>query len=206
MKPILMNTEMVKAILAGRKTQTRRLIKPQPPFDNDSIYLRYVKDGIARFGRGTPGNSCALCDRKMPYQAGDVLYVRETWCKGSLNGGAEQYFYKADDNDFHCQWRPSIHMPKEAARIFLRVTGVRVERLQDITLDDAIAEGCQGKFIGSGECVGAGWEILPEDEFADLWDSTIKKSDLDKYGWDANPWVWVIEFERISKEEAMKNA
>lgn len=206
MKPMLMNTEMVKAILAGRKSVTRRLIKPQPPFDNDSIYLRYVKDGIGRFGQGTPGNSCALCDRKMPYQSGDVLYVRETWCKGSLNGGADQYFYRADDNDFHCQWRPSIHMPKEAARIFLRVTGVRVERLQDVTLDDAIAEGCQGKFIGSGECVGAGWEILPEDEFADLWNSTIKKSDLGKYGWDANPWVWVIEFERISKEEALKNA
>lgn len=205
-KGILMNTESVKAILAEHKTVTRRVIKPQPPFDNDSIYLRYVKDGIARFGQGTPGNSCALCDRKLPYQSGDVLYVRETWCKGSLNGGAEQYFYRADDNDFHCKWRPSIHMPKEAARIFLRVTGVRVERLQDVTLDDAIAEGCQGKFIGSGECVGAGWEILPEDEFADLWDSTIKKSDLDKYGWDANPWVWVIEFERISKEEAMKNA
>ena len=205
MKPILMNTEMVNAILAGRKTQTRRLIKPQPPFDNDSIYLRYVKDGIARFGQGTPGNSCALCDRKLPYQSGDVLYVRETWCKGSLNGGAEQYFYRADDNDFHCKWRPSIHMPKEAARIFLRVTGVRVERLQDVTLDDATAEGCQGKFIGCGECAGAGWEILPEDEFADVWNSTIKESDLDKYGWDANPWVWVIEFERISKEEAMKN-
>ena len=204
MKPMLMNTEMVKAILAGRKTVTRRLIKPQPPFDNDSIYLRYVKDGIARFGQGTPGNSCALCDRKMPYQSGDVLYVRETWCKGSLNGGVEQYFYRADDNDFHCQWRPAIHMPKEAARIFLRVIGVRVERLQDITLDDAIAEGCQGKFIGCGECAGAGWEILPEDEFADLWDSTIKKSDFDKYGWDANPWVFVISFERVLKDEAMQ--
>ena len=205
-KGILMNTESVKAILAEHKTVTRRVIKPQPPFDNDSIYLRYVKDGIARFGQGTPGNSCALCDRKLPYQSGDVLYVRETWCKGSLNGGAEQYFYRADDNDFHCKWRPSIHMPKEAARIFLRVTGVRVERLQDVTLDDATAEGCQGKFIGCGECAGAGWEILPEDEFADVWNSTIKESDLDKYGWDANPWVWVIEFERISKEEAMKNA
>ena len=219
MKPILMNTEMVNAILAGRKTQTRRLIKPQPPFDNDSIYLRYVKDGIARFGRGTPGNSCALCDRKMPYQSDDVLYVRETWTVWNGN-----YEYKADVDDGYgpfcssctldicagdcnsvLKWRPSIHMPKEAARIFLRVTGVRVERLQDVTLDDATAEGCQGKFIGCGECAGAGWEILPEDEFADVWNSTIKESDLDKYGWDANPWVWVIEFERISKEEAMKN-
>lgn len=205
MKPMLMNTEMVKAISAGRKTVTRRLIKPQP---HNVLY-----DGILQQGEIEDGDVLLTLNKDNktemlipPYQAGDVLYVRETWCKGSLNGGAEQYFYKADDNDFHCQWRPSIHMPKEAARIFLRVTDVRVERLQDVTLDDAIAEGCQGKFIGSGECVGAGWEILPEDEFADLWDSTIKKSDLDKYGWDANPWVWVISFERISKEEAMKNA
>ena len=201
MKPMLMNTEMVKAILAGRKTVTRRLIKPQPK--NKPVFI------IA----GTPTKYIGkwfdeISDKYWtpPCHTGDVLYVRETWCKGSLNGGADQYFYKADDNDFHCQWRPSIHMPKEAARIFLRVTGVRVERLQDVTLDDAIAEGCQGKFIGRGECVGAGWEILPEDEFADVWNSTIKESDLDKYGWDANPWVWVIEFERISKEEALKNA
>lgn len=198
MKPMLMNSEMVKAILAGRKTVTRRLIKER--------HLRVLDSPYHKEHSEVPDKVLLekLCES--PYQPGDVLYVRETWCKGSLNGGADQYFYKADDNDFHCQWRPSIHMPKEAARIFLRVTGVRVERLQDITLDDAIAEGCQGKFIGSGECVGAGWEILPEDEFADLWDSTIKKSDFDKYGWDANPWVWVIEFERISKEEAMKNA
>lgn len=197
MKPMLMNTEMVKAILAGRKTVTRRLIKPQPPFDNDSIYLRYVKDGIGRFGQGTPGNSCALCDRKMPYQAGDVLYVRETWCKGSLNGGAEQYFYKADDNDFHCQWRPAIHMPKEAARIFLRVIGVRVERLQDITVNGILQEGIDFDI----ETPIASWR-----NFIDLWESTLKKPNIYKYGWDANPWVWVIEFERISKEEAMKNA
>ncbi len=198
MKPMLMNTEMVKAILARRKTVTRRLIKPQPLFDNDSIYLRYVKDGIGRFGQGTPGNSCALCDRKMPYQSGDVLYVRETWCKGSLNDGADQYFYKADDNDFHCQWRPSIHMPKEAARIFLRVTKVRAERLQEITDDDLAKD--------FDLCEYAIPAVGSEHIARIVWDSTIKKSDLGKYGWDANPWVWVISFERISKEEALKNA
>lgn len=196
MKPMLMNTEMVKAILAGRKTQTRRLIKER--------HLRVLDSPYHKEHSEVPDKVLLekLCES--PYQPGDVLYVRETWCKGSLNGGAEQYFYRADDNDFHCQWRPSIYMPKEVARIFLRVTGVRVERLQDITLDDAIAEGCQGKFIGCGECAGAGWEILPEDEFADLWDSTIKKSDFDKYGWDANPWVFVISFERVLKDEAMQ--
>ncbi len=203
MKPMLMNTEMVKAISAGRKSVTRQLIKPQP--------YNVLYNGILQQGEIEDGEVLLTLNKDNitemlipPYQAGDVLYVRETWCKGSLNGGAEQYFYKADDNDFHCQWRPAIHMPKEAARIFLRVIGVRVERLQDITLDDAIAEGCQGKFIGCGECAGAGWEILPEDEFADLWDSTIKKSDFDKYGWDANPWVFVISFERVLKDEAMQ--
>ncbi len=204
MKPMLMNTEMVKAILAGRKTVTRRLIKPQPKDKLEFIVAGDTKYIGKWFDRKNGGYWIPPCC------CGDVLYVRETFYKDS-----KRYIYKADylDNEVFYQngqeiiikWQPSIHMPKEAARIFLRVTGVRVERLQDITLDDAIAEGCQGKFIGSGECVGAGWEILPEDEFADLWDSTIKKSDLDKYGWDANPWVWVIEFERISKEEAMKN-
>ena len=198
MKPMLVNTKMVKAILAGCKTVTRRLIKPQPPFDNDSIYLRYVKDGIARFGRGTPGNSCALCDRKMPYQSGDVLYVRETWCKGSLNGGAEQYFYRADDNDFHCKWRPSIHMPKEAARIFLRVTNVRVERLKYI--EDGWRFDEEGIILYHG-MISEAWR-----DFADLWNSTIKKSDLGKYGWDANPYIWCISFERITKEEAINYA
>lgn len=203
LKGILMNTEMVKAILAGRKTVTRRLIKPQPPIVNEPVYLRYVKEGIARFGCGTPGNSSALCDRKLPYQVGDVLYVRETWCKvRSITSGAERYFYRADDNGLGCCWRPSIHMPKEAARIFLRVTDVRVEHLQDITDEQVIAEGIDIPKTASCEerC------LLAFARYLKLWDSTIKKSDLDKYGWEANPWVWVIGFERISKEEALKNA
>ena len=116
MKPMLMNTKMVKAILAGRKTVTRRLIKERHLCVLDSPYHKEhseVPDKVLLE---------KLCE--LPYQSGDVLYVRESWCKGSLNGGAEQYFYRADDNDFHCQWRPSIHMPKEAARIFLRVLGL----------------------------------------------------------------------------------
>lgn len=214
-KGILMNTESVKAILAEHKTVTRRVIKPQPPFDNDSIYLRYVKDGIARFGQGTPGNSCALCDRKLPYQPGDVLYVRETFYKDS-----KRYIYKADyfdkevffqnGQEVSIKWRPSIHMPKEAARIFLRVTGVRVERLKDITVEQCIKEGFEGVSCdcawGCTDCQGSGWLEPPIVGFVDTWNSTIKKSDLDKYGWDANPWVWAISFERISREEALKNA
>lgn len=228
-KGILMNTAMVRAIPDGRKTVTRRLIKLDPAdsydfveLNNDLDEIRVRKDG-EMYPHTTSGLYATFADDfgypmvKAPYQSGDVLYVRETWCE---NGDyelypfeTEKFWYKADEPDkvpptpvWFRGWRPSIHMPKEAARIFLRVTGVRVERLQDITLDDAIAEGCRGKFIGTGECVGAGWEILPEDEFADIWDSTIKKADLDKYGWKANPYVWCISFERISKEEAINYA
>lgn len=202
MKPMLMNTEMVKAILAGRKTVTRRLIKPQP---HNVLY-----DGILQQGEIEDGDVLLTLNKDNktemlipPYQAGDVLYVRETWCKGSLNGGAEQYFYKADDNDFHCQWRPAIHMPKEAARIFLRVTGVRVKRLQDIRLEGCLAEGVQLTFLEERDFAKRG--LIAWQRYSTVWDSTINKAGLDKYGWDANPWVWVIEFERISKEEAMKN-
>ena len=206
-KPILFNTEMVRAILDGRKTCTRRVAKNvpdhthriEPVYENgrfqfDCFYSSYVAvlDADADF--------CMPCFP--PYQRGDILYVRETWCKGSWMNEKERYYYKADDNDFHCVWHPSIHMPKEAARIWLKVTGVRVERLQE---------------CGEGWCIDIEKEGIatPQDpilyisddafhdalrmEFQKIWDSTIKKSDLDRYGWDANPWVWVIEFERCEK-------
>jgi len=196
MKPMLMNTEMVKAISAGRKSVTRQLIKPQP--------YNVLYNGILQQGEIEDGEVLLTLNKDNitemlipPYQAGDVLYVRETWCKGSLHGGAGQYFYRADDNDFHCQWRPAIHMPKEAARIFLRVIGVRVERLQDITVNGILQEGIDFDI----ETPIASWR-----NFIDLWESTLKKPNIYKYGWDANPWVWVIEFERISQEEAIKNA
>lgn len=190
-KPILFNTEMVRAILDGRKTCTRRVAKNvpchthriEPVYENgrfqfDCFYSSYVValDAYADF--------CMPCFP--PYQQGDILYVRETWCKGSWMNEKERYYYKADDNDFHCVWHPSIHMPKEAARIWLRVTDVRAERLQDMTDDDAEAEGC---FDYTSTALG----------FPDVWDSTIKKSDIDRCGWAANPWVWVIEFERCEK-------
>lgn len=189
-KPILFNTEMVRAILDGRKTCTRRVAKMfqtthriEPVYENgrfqfDCFYSSYVAalDADADF--------CMPCFP--PYQQGDILYVRETWCKGSWMNEKERYYYKADDNDFHCVWHPSIHMPKEAARIWLRVTDVRVERLQDMTDDDAEAEGC---FDYTSTALG----------FPDVWDSTIKKSDIGRCGWAANPWVWVVEFERCEK-------
>ena len=184
-KPILFNTEMVRAILEGRKTCTRRVLK-QPFEVHPNGYIT------------KPRGNERLCPYIPPYQPGDVLYVRETWCKGSYGNEKEKYYYKADDNNFFCTWHPSIHMPKEAARIFLKVTDVRVERLQDITDDGAKAEGANWK---NGKNVG--WEEKMRrtavERFAEIWESTIKKTDKHIHGWNANPYVWVVEFERCEK-------
>ncbi len=135
--------------------------------------------------------------RKPPYRVGDILYVRETW--GEWTGG---YIYRAWPYPFPqpgCYpttvWHPSIHMPKEIARIWLRVTDVRVERLQDITEEQAEAEGCGGY---QTECK---FSVSPCCHFMEVWDSTVNKRDADRYGWVANPWVWVIEFEKCGKPE-----
>jgi hypothetical protein len=198
-KPILFNTEMVRAILDGRKTCTRRLVKPQP--DEKHTYpLGFVTDStekkkVGRFGFGIDEYGGSIQYEKPPYQPGDILYVRETWCKGYLMNAKERYYYKADDNDFLCTWHPSTNMPKQAARIWLRVMDVRVERLQEITAESALTEGADKYIHANG--------TLNEDQtitsFIGIWNSTIKKSDIDRYGWDANPYVWVIEFERCEK-------
>lgn len=211
-KPILFSTEMVRAIQDGRKAATRRPIKVDTAFPKA---LKPVKNPV---GLMTVGGII-----RPQYQVGDYLYVRETWGISNFNyeNSTAYIIYKASENEKEagCQeiklpqgkfdklyesmaenspdWRPCIRMPKEAARIFLRVTDVRVERLQDITDEQAIREGCNGVFCGSGANMGDGWEVTPVDEYIPLWNSTVKKSDLDKYGWDANPWVFVIEFERV---------
>lgn len=211
-KPILFNTEMVRAIQGGTKTITRRVLKNQDP--ERAFNYDYVNDtdGIAR-------EVDLICDmgnnvleamvNKIPYFVGDILYVRETWCKGKFRGEEEQYYYRADNKIPHCEWHPSIHMPKEAARIFLRVANVRVERLQDITEEQAIHEGIDPHMLLSNRAGTITEYRIPGtcDEcptawgaFIHLWNSTVKKSDLAKYGWAANPWVWVIEFERIEVE------
>ena len=203
-KPILFNTEMVRAILDGRKTCTRRLVKPQP--DEKHTYpLGFVTDStekkkVGRFGFGIDEYGGSIQYEKPPYQPGDILYVRETWCKGYLMNAKERYYYKADDNDFLCTWHPSTNMPKQAARIWLRVMDVRVERLQDVTEDGAKAEGAIDNrgFIHSPENEYDRIHTA-RDHFIKIWNSTIKKSDIDRYGWDANPYVWVIEFERCEK-------
>ncbi len=214
-RPILFNTEMVKAILDGRKTCTRRVVKGYIPKDAEFGYTAFTPKGAIScrgiFETSYPGYGEKFFE--LPYHRGDILYVRETWQKAGLVdefdhviAGTEKYYYAAGPEapcfDFwvdpetgehkaHMPWKPSIHMPKEAARIRLKVTDVRVERLQEITESQAQAEGCNSGLL-TGPCTARG-------QFENLWNSTIKKSDLDKYGWSANPWVWVIEFERCEK-------
>lgn len=232
-KPILFNAEMVRAILDGRKTCTRRLVKFLP--GENSQWTGYIKDGLMLYnGRNEP------CIRKVPYQLGDILYVRETWqCwRAHRYEATADIRFRAGGDDVRLQfangntdsidrldydtfvhkwfshngeWKPSLFMPKEAARIWLKVTDVRVERLKDITEDGALREGSQGircNHVALGEhgctdCMNTGWIEPPQVEFMQIWNSTIKKSDIDRYGWDANPWVWVIEFERCEKPEGV---
>lgn len=208
-KPILFNTEMVRAILDGRKTCTRRLVRFLP--GENPQWTGYIRDGLMLYnGRNEP------CIMKAPYQTGDILYVRETWCGLPVNEAGHMrghtiYYYKADGElrpkGWRGTWHPSIHMPKEAARIWLKVTDVRVERLQE---------------CGEGWCLDIEKEgiVTPQNpilyisddafhealrlEFQKVWDSTIKKSDRDRYGWQANPYVWKIEFERCKKPKEAK--
>jgi hypothetical protein len=212
MKPIIFNTLMVQAILDGKKTMTRRAIK----YDFESVYSaasqQGIMDKVCQYGE-LPSDAIEWYAKniaKPKYQPGDVLWVRETFCEVPyehnhvpIKGGyitIPKYAYKADsERDYTGIWKPSIHMPREAARIFLRVKTVRVERLQDITPKDAWDEGCR---IGNS----FPWEEhIPELQqqcrdilFIPLWDSLNAKRG---YGWDANPWVWVIEFEREEVEE-----
>lgn len=189
--PILFNMKMVRAILDCRKSCTRRIIKPQPQgYFEVSEEPLYIYDTDGKQGKITP-----------PYQPGDILYVRETF----IQAAAHIFWYKADDKLWMSKdllWKPSIHMPKEAARIWLKVTDVRVERLQDITGLSVQKEGIE---LDPKECASK-FDFITELFllFQKLWDSTIKKSDLDRYGWDTNPYVWVIEFERCEKPKEEK--
>ncbi len=200
--PILFNTKMTVATLKGRKTATRRIVKFQN--GKNPKWSGYIKEGLMFYnGTNEP------CNRKPPCKVGDVLYVRETWSftpciecrnegdcerrpiiyedKASISEGC--FVYRADhEHPERISWRPSIHMPKIAARIRMTVVNIRVEKLQDITEKQAEKEG----FKAYGK-------MSARDCFAQLWDTTVK--DLLQYGWEANPWVWVIEFERSERRE-----
>ncbi|MDR0936165.1 MAG: hypothetical protein LBM98_05720 [Oscillospiraceae bacterium] len=200
-KPILFSGEMVRAILVGNKTQTRRVIKPK--YSNTVFEMRTDKYGTRLIeieektppvdnGNGTMRHKVRMAiDVAQRFKRGDLLYVRETWVEAE-----DYYFYKADStqkmlemlNEDEHKWRPSIHMPKQAARLFLRVTDVRVERLQDITVDDALSEGIT--FVSSPQHA--------VDQYVELWNNLNAKRG---YSWDTNPWVWVYTFERVVSTE-----
>lgn len=218
MKPILFNTEMVQAILEGRKTVTRRLIKPQPSETANIMYC-YAACRKRDIGKWIDWNDKDSKKRWIPPCHGDdILYVRETWrvCNvfGDIARGdrtAEIEFMAGGDTvcvpafDYtqsYGAWKPSIHMTKEADRLFLKVMNVRVERLQDIDEEGAKAEGanfCNGKHVGVEEKM----RRSAVERFAEIWNRTIKPADIDLYGWDANPWVWVIEYERCEKPKEL---
>lgn len=239
LKPILFNTEMVDAILAGRKTATRRIVKP-----NTSWGLELLGGQDTRL---TSDDVELICDP--PCAVGDVLWVRETWslipciecCVAETDCERDKpdvletadastegcFIYRANgevpgyDVDRIC-WSPSIHMPKQAARIFLRVTEVFPKRLQEsinatkLPIRELSQEGikigneCEEclETYGSPCCIDdeseCGTLDDPREEFAELWDSTIRKDRLAAEGWAADPWVWVIRFERVSRLAAME--
>lgn len=191
--PILFNMEMVRAITDGRKTVTRRLIKHK--HDNTEIQW------------------------KPPCKKGDLLYIRETWafqyCIDCIEGensycgrmpdhyedkdytGDGCYLYRADYGARQAEritWRPSIHMPKAAARIWMKVTDVRAQRLSEMTLEDFLLEGVTVRPESYND--PANVYLQARSEFSRIWDATLKKEEIACYGWDADPWVWVIRFER----------
>ena len=175
-RPILFSGPMVRAILDGRKTMTRRVVKPQ------SLIIS-----------GHPPRSIRQC----PYGApGDRLWVRETFAHLTHNdtGEGEGYIYRADGWDDDVKWKPSIFMPRWASRITLEITDVRVERLQDITNGDAITEGVWTISPNKGrDYMDGGSTICPCGLFRSLWEKINGRE-----SWDNNPWVWVIEFRKIT--------
>lgn len=210
---LMFKAPLVRAILEGRKTQTRRIVKPQPAPDKrfqgwilDSTDRKRI--GKASWGHGTGGLVSDIeCIGSTCGKPGDRIYVRETW-RGVVNiapPGSYEYavaHYVPDQE--HCRrveyaatqeadgelWRPAIHMPKWAARIWLEITGVRVERLQDISEADALAEGARFE-LASIDSVRIGATASFLSGFRNIWESTGGD-------WDANPWVWAIDFKVLS--------
>jgi len=219
MKPILFNTEMTRAVLDGRKTATRRIVKAPVLYNCTEPPSRIFRDGDLFQFKWNTRKTVGGFAIKPPYLPGDILYVRETWRvlrahrydanadivfkAGGVwsrvcfaNGGTDS----ADRDEYDRfiekwyptgNWHPSIHMPKEAARLFLRVTDVRVERLQEIMNDPP---GPNNQIVREGCKYGC--------DFIAIWENTVQKRDRDHHGWDANPHVWVIDFERCEKPEA----
>lgn len=220
--PMLFNTEMVQAILDGRKTVTRRLVKKsqciladrKEPHELDRKYALY--DGMTEA-------ELIACTYRPQYEVGDIMYVRETWsflpCIECMDEGPACNVNPVVYDDGDCEsegcfvykashprpervrWTPSIHMPKAAARIWIKVKEVRLERLQDMDGQAILREGINCHVHPEADYFDGNQKMM----FAELWNSTVKKGDLKSYGWDADPWVWVIEFERCGKMEEKQN-
>lgn len=214
--PILFNTDMVQAILDGRKTVTRRCVRPKRK-DSIGISVLFREEDDAFMGVIEVDENDEETLQAPPCQPGDILYVRETWafsiCIICMNEGACNinpveyddgdsisegcFLYRAERAPATHIWKPSIYMPKQAARIWLKVTDVRVERLQDMNTGDFLAEGVVIRPEAFNDPENAYWQA--KRKFVHIWNATVKKAEKDQYGWDANPWVWVIEFERCNK-------
>lgn len=231
-KPILFNTEMVRAILEGRKSMTRRVIKKIPNhmhcgkniMDWDLSGVGELKEGVLEFSVQCDVDDFYTDYAVASYRPGDILWVQETWKVIRLLENMQMQFeYRADGVisktiDFLLDrftkfkkfadkngWQSPYFMPREAARIFLKVTNVKGERLQEITEQEAIKEGtpyelCGGWHPTFNDPDSGGLEPDFVSGFSRLWNSTAKKKNLDTYGWESNPWVWVYEFERVSKD------
>jgi len=220
--PILFSGPMVRAILDGRKTQTRRVVKPQPPTGFRQINQEL---GTATFSDGFFART-----HECPFgKPGDRLWVREghwlygQWVKNGFNnsGGQRWTFQQIGDRVAYTRpgldeiayygggqgfsWRPSIHMPRWASRITLEITDVRVERLQEISPNDAVAEGVEPDCdhpsmtleYGCTDCMNTGYASNPRDEFAGLWDSI--NGQRPGCSWADNPWTWAITFKRVQE-------
>lgn len=190
-KPIIFSAPMVQAILEGRKSQTRRIVKPQPIIDSDSGYVFCGKHkSIYKNDQHHRDWKIQFIKDHSPYgKPGDNLWVRESYSPDYFREG--EHGYKADWTELSKEylpepkWKPSIHMPRSAARIFLKVENVRVERLQELTGEDAVSEGILMPDFDypHSECI---------NDFKTLWD----KINGTRAPWASNPWVWVIEFSR----------
>lgn len=201
-RPILFSTDMVKAIVAGKKTQTRRLVKLPAEMDINEVQVHRLFPDTTRQADYMFKPPTAIAQRNCPYgHIGDRLYVRETYTtlapehqittpyvyKANADAYTEEIRQEYIDRGYPYKWKPSIHMPKAAARIWLEVTGVSVERIQDISEKDALAEGV----LWAPEIYSH--EDIPSVVFARLWES-IRCPDL----WGQNPWVWVLIFRVFS--------
>ena len=190
-RPVLMHARSIKGIMEGRKSQTRRIVKPQPP--ERWTQHEFTAPDMVRWAYQLP--SLDWHTVKCPYgQPGDRLWVRETWCLGGEDG--KKVLYRATEgSDADC-WRPSIHMPRWASRLTLEVANVRVERVQDISYSGITREGVipelrPGLDVSiDGELSDMGLSAV-RDQFKRLWDDTNGKG-----AWDRNDWVWVVEFKK----------